>query len=68
MSSAKTGKQIEAAAQQESEDAKWLTKMALRCIKKPDDGTKKIDAFLCENFGMNWKAEVLADAVKSGNL
>jgi hypothetical protein len=69
---AKTGKQMTTeeieAAEQENEDAKWLTYMALRCIKEQDDETKKIDAFLCEKFGMNWKAEILFDAVKSGNL
>lgn len=53
---------------QEDKDARWLTNMAMRCIKQKDDETKKIDEFLCENFGINWKAEILADAVKSGNL
>lgn len=53
---------------QEDKDAKWLTNMAMRCIKQNDDETNKINDFLCEKFGMNWKAEILADAVKSGNL
>lgn len=53
---------------QEDKDAKWLTGMAMRCIKENDDATKKIDDYLCENLGMNWKAEVLFDAVQSGNL
>ena len=53
---------------QEDKDAKWLTNMAMRCIKEKDDETNKINDFLCEKFGMNWKAEILADAVQSGNL
>lgn len=56
------------AEEQEHADATWLTNMAMRCIKEQDDETKKIDAFLCEKFGMNWKAEILFDAVKSGNI
>lgn len=53
---------------QEDKDARSLTNMAMRCIKQKDDETKKIDEYLCENLGINWKAEILADAVKSGNL
>ena len=61
-------KEYEQQRLQEDKDARWLTNMAMRCIKQKDDETKKIDEFLCENFGINWKAEILADAVKSGNL